>query len=209
AALDDLVERVEDSLERRMRPEARGEVLDAETNLVATFLDRRGDGGRAVVGGGFLAPTEEIEVLFLGLLAELDGLGPSGRWGPAIVLEQLRRVPDGIDGHHVVESDEPAIVGTRSLDTANQRVADLDAVETDGIEYAVHVLELIGNGGKADEVAAGVVDQVRRIAADEARLQLGGDLRRRRDIDGYAGVVLAHQLGSKLDIVDAVASVED
>src|SRR5690606_10790804 len=105
ATLDDFVERGEDRLERGVRPEAGSEVVDGETDFVAAFLDRRGYCRGAVVGGGFPAPTEEVEVLLLGLGTELYGLRPGGRRGPAIVLEELRRVPDGVDRHHVVEGD--------------------------------------------------------------------------------------------------------
>ena len=69
------------------------------------------------------------------------------------------------------------------LDAANQRVADLDAFEVRCVENAVHVLELVEDRGEADGIGTGVVDQVRRVAAEEPRLQFGRDLGRRRDVD--------------------------
>ena len=123
-----------------------GFISDLPTHLVAAFLDRRGDGGGAVVGRRFPAPAEQVEVLLLGLLAQFDGLGPGGRRGPAIVLEQLCRVPDGIDRHHVVECDELVAEGAGLFNATNQRISDRRAVEVRCVEDAVHFLELVDDG---------------------------------------------------------------
>ena len=72
-----------------------------------------------------------------------------------------------------------------------------------------HVLELVDDRAEADRVGARVVDEVGRVAADEARLQLLRDLCGGRDLDRAAGVVLLHDLGREVDVVDAVAAVED
>ncbi len=92
---------------------------------------------------------------------------------------------------------------------AVQRVTDRDALEVGGVDDVGEVLELVEDRVEADRLGTGVVDEVGRVAADEARLQLGRDLRRRGDLDGRALVGLGEDVGGELDVVDAVAAVED
>src|SRR5207248_1708992 len=80
-----------------------------------------------------------------------------------------------------------------------------------GLEDVVERLELLLDRAEPDGVRTRVVDQVGRVAADEARLQLLGDLRRRRHLyrDAREVLLLLDLVGSELDVVVAVAAIED
>ena len=185
------------------------QVLQREPDLVAALLDRRPDRQGLVVRRRLLAPQEQVLVLRLGLGAQGHRLVPRLRRGPAVLLEQARGVPDRVDREHVVERGQLAVVRARLLDATEQGVPDLRALEVVRVEDVLEVLELVEDRAEPDRVRTGVVDQVGRVAADEARLQLLGDLGRRRDLHRRPGVVLLHQRGGERDVVGAVATVED
>ena len=147
----------------------------------------------------------------LALAPRASGLVPGLRWGPAVLLEQRGGVPDAVDRHHVVHRDELAVEGARFLHVRVERVRDLGALVVVGVEDVVERLELLLDGVEPDGVLTRVVDQVGRGAADEARLQLLGDLRRRRHLDRDARKVLLllDLVGGELDVVVAVAAVEN
>ena len=131
--------------------------------------------------------------------------------GPAVVLEQRCGVPHAVDRHHVVQRDELAVEGARELHARVERVRDLGALVVVRLEHVVERLALLRDDVETNLVRPRVVDQVGRGAADEARLQLLGDLRRRRDLDGEAreALLLLDLVGGVLDVVVAVAAVED
>ncbi len=164
---------LDDALDRRVRPAALLQVLQAEPDLVAALLDRRVDQERAVVGRRLLAVDEEVLALLLRLLAEVERLVPGLRRGPAVLLEERLRVPDAVHGHHVVERDELVPERAGGLDAGVDDVGDLLALVGVGLEEVVEFLQLVEDAEEADLVLTGVVDEVRRVAADEAGLELG------------------------------------
>jgi hypothetical protein len=134
---------------------------------------------------------------------------PGLRRGPAVLLEERLRVPDAVHGHHVVERDELVLERAGGLDAGVDDVGDLLAFVGVGLEEVVELLQLVEDAQEADLVLTGVVDEVRRVAADEARLKLGGDVDDRLDLDLEALDLAAEHLVGVVDVVGAVAAVED
>jgi hypothetical protein len=192
-----------------VRPAALLQVLQRQAHVVTALDDGRVDDEGLVVRRRLLAPDEEVLALGLRGLAESLQVLPGLRDGEAVVLEDLVGVPDAVDRHHVVQGDELAVEGTGILDAAVERVADLGALEVVRVQDVVERLELVQDRVPADLVGARVVDQVRRVAADEARLQLLRDLGGGGDLDRGPGLALLHDLRRALDVVHAVAAVED
>src|SRR5690606_16229905 len=200
---------LDDALDGRVRPAALLQVLQSEPDLVAALLDRRVDQERAVVGRRLLAVDEEVLALLLRLLAEVERLVPGLRRGPAVLLEERLRVPDAVHGHHVVERDELVPERAGGLDAGVDDVGDLLALVGVGLEEVVEFLQLVEDAQEADLVLTGVVDEVRRVAADETGLELGGDVDDRVDLDLEALDLAAEHLVGVVDVVGAVAAVED
>ena len=61
----------------------------------------------------------------------------------------------------------------------------------------------------ADQTGATVVDNVRRIAGNEAGLQGLGDLGGGCHLHRHTGLLQPHLLGGELGVVDAISAVED
>ena len=201
--------RLEDALHRGLRPAVRRQVLEGEAYLVAALLDRRADRQGLVVRRRLLAPQEQVLAGLLGLGAERDGVVPGLGRRPAVLLEQARGVPHGVHGQHVVERRQLAVEGAGCLHATEEGVADRGALEVGGVEDVTEVLELVEDRAEADRVLTGVVDQVRRVTADEARLELLGDLGGRRHLHRRAGEAVLHDRGRERHVVGAVAAVED
>ena len=164
---------------------------------------------RLVVGRRLPAPAEQVLVQLFGRRPELERLGPVRRRRPSVLLEQAPRVPHPVHREGVVDRRELAAEGPGREHAAVQRVADRDTLQVGGVDDVGEVLELVEDRVEPDRLGTGVVDEVGRIAADEARLQLGRDLRRRGDLGRRALVGLGEDVGGELDVVDAVAAVED
>lgn len=181
--LDHGLHDLDDALDRRVRPAALLQVPQRDPDLVAALLDRRVDQERPVVGRRFLAVDEEVLALLLRRRAEVERLVPRLRRGPAVRLEQRLGVPDAVHRHHVVERDELVLERAGVLDAGVDDVGDLLALVGVGLEDVVELLELVENAQEADLVLTGVVDEVRRVATDEAGLELRADVDDRLDVD--------------------------
>ena len=209
AGVDDLLQPVEDVLDRRQRPAVGFEVLQGQPDLVAALLDRRADRHGLVVGGGFLAPAQEVLPLALGFLAQgqhlVVGLGNR----PTLLLEQGRGVPEGIDRQDVVELHELAVERAGLGHPGIEGVLDHGALVVLGLDDIGQVRQLVADGVDPDQIGAAVVDDVGRVARDEARLQGLRDVRGRSDLDGRTRLQLLDLLAGELRVRDAVAAVED
>src|SRR5699024_5013304 len=92
-----------------------------------------------------------------------------------------------------------------------QEVLERAAVEGGGLEELID----LGHAALADQrtgvhgLGAGVVEQVRRVPADEPRLQIGLDVHRGGDLHVRVRVHLRVLLTGVLRVLVAVAAVED
>ena len=162
-----------------MRPAALFQVPSARRTSSPPSLIADSMAHRLVVGRRLPAPAEQVLVLLFGRRPELERLGPVRRRCPSVLLEQAPRVPHPVHREGVVDRGELAAEGPGREHAAVQRVADRDTLQVGGVDDVGEVLELVEDRVEPDRLGTGVVDEVGRIAADEARLQLGRDLRRR------------------------------
>src|SRR5699024_4454645 len=112
-------------------------------------------------------------------------------------------------GEHVVDRRQLAVVHPGVQDVvADQCVPDDGALQVRRVDDVGEVLDLVHDGVEAHRLGAGVVDQVRGVAGDEPRLHGRRDLRLR--LHGrLAAVQVGEDVGGELDVVHAVAAVED
>ena len=185
------------------------QVLQREPHLVPTLLEGALHRERLVVGGRFSAPAEQIQAFLLRGGAELLGLGPGRRRGPAVLVEQALGVPHGVDGEHVVHRRELVAERSRCEHAAIERVPDRDALQVGRIDHIGQVLELAQDRVDRHRTRAGVVHQVGRIACDEPGLQLLGDLRGRGHLHCGAVMLLGKDLAGELHERHPVATIDD
>ena len=149
----------------------------------------------------------------LDLLAERDVLVPGPGVLPATVGEELRGVPDAVRGVGVVEHQERPVVRADLDHAGQQRLAHRLAgdVEAGGVEQLAEVGQrpLGDQPVEVDLAGAGVVDDIRRGAVDEARLQGLADLLRRGVLDLRLGIGGAVHRLVRLGVLVAEAAVED
>ena len=78
-----------------------------------------------------------------------------------------------------------------------------------GLDDVGQLGQLVANRVDPDQARAAVVDHVRRVARNEARLQGLGDFGGRRHLDRDTGLLRLDLLAGELGVINAVSAVED
>ncbi len=154
------------------------------------------------------------DALLLRLLTEREHLVPGLRVRGVELVQRGLRVPDAVDRVGVVQHPDRVAIELAHLDDARpQGVADRlgRVVDGGGVEQRGEVGELLlaDQDAHVHLLGTGVVDQVRRGAAVEARLEDRLDLLRRGELDLRLGVGLLVDVPGLLRVLRAEPAVED
>ncbi|MGX1117096.1 hypothetical protein RKD37_002459 [Streptomyces ambofaciens] len=205
---------LEDRLDRRVLPGVRLQVVDGVQHLDTADLGdhrghREGDVVRVLAGVG---PAGHA--LLLGLLADREHLVPGLGVLRVQGVQGLLRVPVAVHRVGVVQDPDRVAVELAHLhDAGAQRVADLLVRVVVGrrVQQRGEVGELLlaHQDAHVHLLGAGVVDEVGRVAAVEARLQGGLDLLGGGELHLGLGEGLLVQLHGVLGVLLAEAAVEE
>lgn len=203
---------LEGTLDGRVAPGIRLQVVDVEHELLTALLDGQGHPEGRRVARRLTGVGEQRDALFLDFLAQRDEVLPGGGNLPAALLEQRSGVPHAHHGVDVGQLDELAAEAAGLDHTVGERVGDGHArvIEARSVQQDLQVIQLaILQEGLAVHRLARVVDDVRRVTGHEARLELGGDLLCRLHLDLGARQGPVVDIDEALGVLGAVPAVEE